>query len=162
MNIETPVIQLLTQVEHEAVSRSFRASNELRSAALIVLRGRRSGRRYRVPYTGTSRAVGANGRTRKRKPRYYTASAPGEAPANRTGAYRMSFRPTPTHRKENGVTRVYASVSSDYKVNGKLLGEVLDQGTKEGRIAPRPHRQKIIDKAKPAINQIFSEPYIRR
>lgn len=162
MNIQTPVMQILTQVEHEAVSRSFRGSNEIRSAALIVLRGRRSGRRYRVPYTGPARAVGANGKTRKRKPRYYTASAPGEAPANRTGTYRNSYTPTPSYKKQGGVMTVYAGISSNYRVNGKLLGDILDRGTRDGRIAPRPHRQKIIDKAKPAIDRIFSEPYIRR
>ena len=55
-------------------NRTYRASNELRNAALHVLRGKRSGRLYRVPNT-------------KQK---YRASAPGEPPAARTGAFRLS------------------------------------------------------------------------
>ena len=67
----------MAAVERELPSRAFRASNELRNAALEVLGGGRSGRTYRKPGGGT-----------------YQASAPGEPPAARTGTLRNSWRPT--------------------------------------------------------------------
>ena len=75
----------LKGVQKEVSQRAYRASNELRNAELYVLRGQRSGKKYRVPGT-------------RRK---YTASAPGESPAVRTGVFRLSWG-THVHVEKNG------------------------------------------------------------
>ena len=58
------------EINRQALSRGVRAVNALRSAELRALKGRRTGRVYRRPFT---------------KKATYTASAPGEPPARRTG-----------------------------------------------------------------------------
>ena len=56
----------------------MRAVNAIRNAELEVLRGKRSGRVYRKPHTKS----------------HYTASAPGEPPARRTGNLRLNWNGT--------------------------------------------------------------------
>ena len=70
------VKEAVKDTKQEVAARAVRASNELRNAALNVLRGQRTGRVYRKPHT---------------KHATYTASAPGEPPAVRTGMLRMSW-----------------------------------------------------------------------
>lgn len=70
------VKQMVCEVETKAKASAVRASNELRNSALFVLKGQRSRKRYKKPHT---------------KRAYYTASAPGEPPAVRTGMLRMSW-----------------------------------------------------------------------
>lgn len=126
-------------------SRGYRAANELRNASQLVLRGQRSGRRYRVPGTR----------------KHYTASAPGEPPAVRTGAFRASWQPK---QKVNVGTYNQVSVTSYIESrqrtdNGKYnLGSMLENGS--GRMAPRPYKEKIQEKAKPKIIKIYKEPYM--
>ena len=62
--------ELISDIEHQMMSRAYQAAQALKKAELQVLRGQGGGRRYRVPGTGAS----------------YTASAPGQPPAVRTGA----------------------------------------------------------------------------
>lgn len=126
-------------------SRGYRAANELRNASQLVLRGKRSGRRYRVPGTR----------------RHYTASAPGEPPAVRTGVFRASWQP----KKEvnvgtNNQISVRSYIESRQRTdNGKYnLGSILENGS--GRMAPRPYKEKIQEKAKPKIVKIYKEPYM--
>ena len=125
-------------------SRAYRVANELRNASQEVLRGQRSGRTYRVP--GTRRR--------------YTASAPGESPANRTGTFRASWQPK-TETIKSGVdgmsVRAYVE-SSTRTDNGKyLLGDVLEDGT--GKMSPRPYKKKIQEKRLKKIVKIYKEPY---
>lgn len=126
-------------------SRGYRAANELRNASQLVLRGQRSGRRYRVPGTR----------------KHYTASAPGEPPAVRTGAFRASWQPK---QKVNVGTYNQVSVTSYIESrqrtdNGKYnLGSMLENGS--GRMAPRPYKENIQEKAKPKIIKIYKEPYM--
>lgn len=111
----------LKGVQKEVSQRAYRASNELRNAELYVLRGQRSGKKYRVPGT-------------RRK---YTASAPGESPAVRTGVFRLSWG-THVHVEKNGTHfRAVSAIESKERAGGRLLGEMLENGT--GRIAPRPY-----------------------
>ena len=42
----------LKGIQREVSQRAYRASNELRNASLYVLRGKRSGKIYKVPNTG--------------------------------------------------------------------------------------------------------------
>ncbi|WHH58307.1 HK97 gp10 family phage protein [Petroclostridium sp. X23] len=144
MDIQSTGHKLFKQVEQQVKARVYRASNELRNASQFVLRGQRTGRRYRVPFTGGKR----------RKPRYYTASAPGEAPANRTGALRASWWQRPRAIKEGSKVTVYPAIASELK-----YGKILEDGTRDGRIAPRPFVDKIKEKAMPRIRSIYKAPY---
>lgn len=126
-------------------SRGMRAANELRNAAQLVLRGQRSGRRYRVP--GTKR--------------YYTASAPGEPPAVRTGTFRAGWQPKQEVKSWVGTdVSVRSYIESGTKTdNGRYtLGSILEDGT--SRMAPRPYQEKIQQKALPKIKNILKEPYM--
>lgn len=131
----------LKGVQKEVSQKAYRASNELRNAELYVLRGQRSGKKYRVPGT-------------RRK---YTASAPGESPAVRTGVFRLSWG-THVHVEKNGTHfRAVSAIESKERAGGRLLGEMLENGT--SRIAPRPYKQKVIDRALPKIKAIYQKPY---
>lgn len=143
-DIETQWEQLRDSIKHQMASRGYRASNELRNAALEVLKGQRGGRRYRVPGTGA----------------YYTASAPGEPPAVRTGVFRLSWKPESF--VENGGNRVVARIRNESTTNnGRYkLAEILEQGTPGGQMAPRPHHERIQREALPHITRIYSEPYV--
>ena len=150
-------------IRHQLVSRAYRGSNELRNASQLVLRGQRHGRRYIVPGTGR---VTYYKRTHTAKITYkrYTASAPGEPPAVRTGIFRMSWKPQVyvDHTKEPDHLSVISRVESYTRTeNGKyLLGEILEEGSPGGKIAPRPHHEKIQEKALPKIMKIYNEPYV--
>lgn len=145
-------------IKIQMVSRGYRASNELRNASQLVLRGQRSGRRYIVPGTGSVKYNKRN-KTAKITYRYYTASAPGEPPAVRTGAFRSSWqRKSYVEGKGDSFTVVSEVESITRTDNGKyLLGEILEEGT--GKMAPRPHHEKIQQKALPNILKIYNEPY---
>ena len=135
------VATTLKGIQKEVSQRAYRASNELRNAELYVLRGQRSGKKYRVPGT-------------RRK---YTASAPGESPAVRTGVFRLSWG-THVHVEKNGTHfRAVSAIESKERAGGRRLGEMLENGT--GRIAPRPYKQKVIDRALPKIKAIYQKPY---
>lgn len=137
--LDTDLREIAEKIQHQMESRAVRASYELYNASQLVLRGQRHGRRYRVP--GTEQ--------------YYTASAPGEPPAVRTGAFRMSWQP-----KSQRVFGTYFSrIESDYRVGGGRynLGDLLEDGTK--RMAPRPYSDQIVQRAEKKINAIYSEPY---
>jgi hypothetical protein len=127
----------LKGVEKEVASRAYRASNELRNASLYVLRGQRSGHRYKIPHTKQT----------------YQASAPGEAPAVRTGVFRLSWGTRVHVEKQGKVFRAVSSINSNVKVGGHLLGEILEHGTK--RMAARPYKQAVRDRATPKIKEIY-------
>ena len=129
----------LDKIEQQMEGRAYRGANELRNAALQVLRGQGGGRQYTIPGT-------------KRK---YTASAPGSPPAVRTGAFRLSWQPSANVAFGSYISRV----ESELRVsNGRyILGQLLEDGT--SKMAPRPHQDKIKEKALPEIRRIYDEPY---
>lgn len=130
---------IVDAIKTEMERRSYLAANELRNSSLRVLRGQRSGRQYTVPGTKTK----------------YTASAPGEPPAARTGTFRRSWQPTATVVYGSYISRIETDVRTD---NGRYtLGEVLENGT--GRMAPRPHHDRILEDAEPNIFKIYDENY---
>lgn len=150
-----PVEAAKEHIKHQMRGRAYRAANELRNASLLVLRGQRTGRRYKVP--GTYRLQKDKTTGKKRHGRYYTASAPGEPPANRTGTFRNSWQASSTGSDATGVYK--SIITSDVRTdNGKHnLGDILENGT--NRMAPRPFEEPIIKKAMPKIRKIYSEPY---
>ena len=142
------------QIQHQMANRSYRAANELRNSALIVLRGQRSGRRYKVP--GTYRRQRDKVSGKMKNGRYYTASAPGEPPAVRTGTFRNSWQATARGPIFGSyISRIESDATTD---NGQHnLGEILENGT--SRMAPRPYKDRILDHAERKIVKIYSEPY---
>lgn len=154
-SIQEQVEKITSEIKQEMERRSYFAANELRNAALLVLRGQRSGRRYKVPGTYRRQRDAKTGRMKNG--RYYTASAPGEPPAVRTGVFRMSWQPTAKVAFGSYISRIESDVTTpDGRYN---LGELLEDGTKNGKIAPRPYQDKILKKATPEIVRVYSEPY---
>ena len=132
-DIQRRIQQTVKDTKNKAKSCAVRASNVLRNSALNVLRGQRSGRQYKKPGTKAT----------------YTASAPGEPPAVRTGMLRMSWGLSATG---NGDGTYTAGIYTDVP-----YAQLLDEGTPGGKIAPRPYKEKIIEQSRPQIIQIFSE-----
>ena len=127
----------VANINRKVISRGVRAVNAMRNAELEVLKGQRSGRVYRKPF---SRAT-------------YTASAPGESPARRTGNLRMHW---------NGQVNSKSSSSGGVAIVAELESQEsyaahLENGT--SRMAPRPFVEKIKQEATPEIQKIYSEPY---
>ncbi len=146
--IRTIVNKTVEEIEQKAMKRGYQAANVLTNEVKKVLSGQRSGRNYKVKGTG--------GKSKKSGV-VYTASAPGEPPAIRFGTLRTSFKRRSYSEKKGNELIIHAITESDLQVNGHLLGDLLENGTK--RIAPRPYKQKTIDAALPKVTEIFSRSY---
>ena len=148
--LEQGIADITETIQRKMEARSFRAANELRSSALRVLRGQRSGRRYKVPGTHRRQRDKVDGKMKNG--RYYTASAPG------TGVFRMSWQPSASKMSSGSCI---ARIESDAKTeNGRhVLGQLLEDGT--GRMAPRPYQDRIVEDALPKIMDIYSRAYFR-
>lgn len=134
--LKIAVDDTVKKVNLEAASRGVRAVNAIRNAELEVLRGKRSGRVYRKPHTKS----------------HYTASAPGEPPARRTGNLRLNWNGTVESSSTGSGLRVTAVLESQERYS-----TYLENGTR--RMAPRPFKQPISEKAMPEIERIYHEKY---
>lgn len=140
-------------IQHQMERRSYLAANELRNASLQVLRGQRSGRRYKVPGTYRRQKDKTDGKVKNG--RYYTASAPGEPPAVRTGAFRLSWQPTTRVLFGSYISRIESDLRTE---NGThTLGQILEDGT--SKMAARPYQDAILEKATKPILRIYGQPY---
>lgn len=113
-------------IDLEARKKVQAAANIARNEVLETLSGPRHGRRYRVP--GTSR--------------FYTASAPGEPPAQRTGRLRSSIR---IEYSLDGLTAWVGSPLT-YAIQ-------LERGTRH--MAPREFIRPAFTKVLPQIKATF-------
>lgn len=148
--IKMKVSEITENINHQTKSRGVQVVNAIRSAELEVLKGQRSGKKYRKPYTGSKTRE-----ERKKsgyKPRMYTASAPGEAPARRSGNLRLHWNGNVETKDTSGGMEVIAVLES-----GEKYAEALEKGT--SKMAPRPFVEKIKEKALPEIRKIYGEPY---
>lgn len=134
--LKIAVDDTVKKVNREAASRGMRAVNAIRNAELEVLRGKRSGRVYRKPHTKS----------------HYTASAPGEPPARRTGNLRLNWNGTVESSSTGSGLRVTAVLESQERYS-----TYLENGTR--RMAPRPFKRPISEKAMPEIERIYHEKY---
>lgn len=143
--IEAKTQEVVDEVKKQMISRGVRATNELINAKNLTLRGKRSGRKYLVPGTR----------------RHYIASKAGEVPAVRTGQYRNAWDEKSFADNSGSGMMVHATIESRVRTDGGkyLLGDLLENGSPNGKIAARPHHDKIIEKAKPKIRKIYKEPY---
>lgn len=134
--LKIAVDDTVKKVNREAASRGMRAVNAIRNAELEVLSGKRSGRVYRKPHTKS----------------HYTASAPGEPPARRTGNLRLNWNGTVESSSTGSGLRVTAVLESQERYS-----TYLENGTR--RMAPRQFKQPISEKAMPEIERIYHEKY---
>ncbi len=134
--LKIAVDDTVKKVNREAASRGMRAVNAIRNAELEVLSGKRSGRVYRKPHTKS----------------HYTASAPGEPPARRTGNLRLNWNGTVESSSTGSGLLVTAVLESQERYS-----TYLENGTR--RMAPRPFKQPISEKAMPEIERIYHEKY---
>ena len=134
-SIEVSVQEVVETIRAQLPDRAYRGANELRNSALDVLKGKGGGRTYRVP--GSKRT--------------YSASAPGEVPAVRTGVFRSSWQPSSFGGGDSYTSRIETGV---------FYAGWLENGTPGGQMAPRPHHTKIQEHALPKIARIYSEPYL--
>ncbi len=148
--IRMTVSEVTADIDYQVKSRGTRAVNALRNAEKRVLQGQRSGRKYRKPYTG-----GKSKAERKKsgyRPPMYTASAPGEPPARRSGNLRLHWYGDVQPRATSRGTEVLAVLES-----GERYASALENGT--SKMAPRPFVERIKAEAAPEIKKIYSEPY---
>ena len=129
--VQAKVGEMKARVNQQVLSRGTRAVNQLRNAELEVLRGKGSGRTYRkYPYKST-----------------YQASAPGEPPARRTGNLRLHW----TGNVKGGGGNITLELES-----AEFYAGYLENGTR--KMARRPFKDRITQKALPPIKAIFNEP----
>lgn len=140
MEIDIPgaAQNFVQDIEKQVASRAIRAANVLLKQERSVLSNspKRSGKVYRKP---------ASAKT-------YTASAPGEPPALRTGDLRRSFRPLGKSEIIQSEKRYTPGIHTDVK-----YAPFLENGT--SRISPRPYAEEIKQKAFPEVKAIFEEKY---
>jgi hypothetical protein len=143
--------EITAEIEKQIEERLTMASFVVHGQVVKDLSGVKSGREYPVP--GTGKVVDkekklANGRIfHYRKlvgATYYTASAPGEAPAVRLGDLRTDYKAKVEGKGMNAVGLVGSHL--DYSV-------YLEKGTSE--IYPRPHLLPAMQKMKPKIIKLF-------
>lgn len=139
-SIKIKVDEIVNGLNNQVKARSTRVINELRNAELWVLSGQRSGKVYHKPKT-----IKAT----------YRASAPGEAPARCGGDLRREWM---GEINSAHISNAKIQVTAAF-VSGVRYSKYLDEGTPGGKIAPRPLKEPIIEKAKPKIEAIFREPY---
>ncbi len=149
----------INSIKRQMASRCSRSANALRNAALDVLKGTRSGRVYKIPGThGKRRSKATKALTEEyghklKGGQLYRASAPGEPPASRLDKFRPSWQPTTICDGTSFISRIETNMN----VNGHNLGAILEYGT--SKMAPRPHHDRIREKALPKIREIYSETY---
>ena len=155
--IQVKVSEMTADINHQARSRGARAVNALRNAELEVLKGQRSGRVYKKPYTHgkASRATKELSKEYRHKLRggqLYRASAPGEAPARRSGNLRLHWSGDVKSRdKPDGGIEVVAELES-----GEKYAYYLEEGK---GMEKRPFIEKIKEKALPEIERIYNRPF---
>ena len=133
MEVRVACERIVESIKKQIQSRAVRVANEMKNAELEVMSGERHGRRYRVPGTRA----------------YYTASAPGEPPAVRTGNFRNSWQPAAAMEGNRAVSKLES---------GSPLADMLENGT--SKMAPRPHQKKILETATPKALAIYNERYV--
>lgn len=140
----------LEGIEKEYGKRAYKVANQTRNELIKVMQGTRSGRVYKVPGTHGNNGGRASGVE-------YTASAPGEVPAIRTGGLRSSYGAKLSMSRSGNNLTLESGVESGYRSGNYLIGELLENGTKN--MDPRPFKEQVIDKVTPYAQRIYSAPY---
>jgi HK97 gp10 family phage protein len=143
------------ELERLLKERVEKASLHLTNETKRTLSGQRHGREYFVPGTGSLQRVQIVNRLGRRQHVYkrvgasmYTASAPGEAPAVRTGNLRRRIR---YEMQPVTPAEIASKVGSpdEYSV-------YLEHGTR--KMAARPFLRRTYEEQLPALKRILGEP----
>lgn len=126
--LEIELKGVMEQVNSEAKGKAFMTLNAMYNSAQKVLSGQRSGRRYRVPHSR----------------RMYTASAQGEAPANRTGNLRRNW----------SKSVIGVNTADGVKITHRLTSDMKYASILEER-KNRPFTDRIIDGALSEVEMIY-------
>ena len=126
--------EVMHSIGQTASQRMLEAVNVVRNQALETLSGNRTGRTYKVPGTG----------------RTYTASAPGEPPAQASGELRQSVKVAVVAEEK----RLIGLAGSDSK-----HAAPLEFGTRN--MAARPWLRISFEKVLPKIKEILSRRWFR-
>ncbi len=132
IKLESHLSEVMAKMQTVAKERMTEAVNEVRNTTLKTLSGPRSGRIYTIPGTH----------------KQYTASSPGEAPAQRLGELRQSV----STLVEGAGAELSGQVGTD-----KKYGPMLEYGTKN--MAPRPWLRPSFERAEAAIKAIFGREW---
>lgn len=124
--------ELNMRLDQEAPKKMFKAANEVRNTVLETLSGPRSGLTYRVPDSST----------------FYTASAPGEAPASATSELRQSIKSTVEGKGRSVIGKVKASANHALP---------LEFGTRN--MAARPFMKPSFEKALQEVRRILTRKW---
>ena len=124
--------EVLKAIDDGAIKRMSEAVNEVRTVTLETLSGQRSGRTYFVP--GTQKT--------------YTASAPGEPPAQVTSGLRQSVR---------GVIESTGPTLDGVVGTPLSYGARLEKG--DSTMAPRPWLKPSFEKAQDKVKAIFARKW---
>ena len=124
--------ELMKSLDQTAPKRMMEATNELRNTVLETLSGNRSGRTYKVPDTE----------------RTYTASAPGEPPAQATSDLRKSVKSSVEGKGRSVLGKVKAEAKHALP---------LEFGTRN--MAARPFMKPSFDKSLDAIRRILTRTW---
>ena len=132
ITFENHIKEAIDKLNGTAMARMNEAVNEVRNKTLETLSGERHGRTYYVP--GTHKT--------------YTASAPGEPPAQATGHLRQNL--------QKGVelegTQVVGYVGTEDK-----FGPMLEFGTRN--MAPRVWLRKSFEESEEKVKEIFTRQW---
>ena len=124
--------EVLKAIDDGAIKRMSEAVNEVRTVTLETLSGERSGRTYFVP--GTQKT--------------YTASAPGEPPAQVTSGLRQSVR---------GVIESTGPTLDGIVGTPLKYGARLEKG--DSKMAPRPWLKPSFEKAQDRVKAILGRKW---
>lgn len=131
VKITSNIKEISRDLEQSRLKKMIKAVSTVRNNTMETLSGNRSGRTYHVP--GTSRT--------------YTASSPGEPPAQATGRLRQSVK----YKVEHGGKTGHVGTGLDY-------GASLEYGT--SKIKPRPWLKPSFSKSEREVKQILGERWL--
>jgi len=133
------------ELERTQLDKMNKAVHAVRTTTLNTLAGQGTGRTYKVP--GTKRT--------------YTASAPGEPPAQATGELRQHVSVDVSGNSGKLIGRVGIPSSAKHKTTKVSIGDYaicLEYGTKN--MEPRPWLKRSFDESKPEVERIFGEQWL--
>ncbi len=136
---EIHIQEAINKIDSAACDRMSSAVNEVRNVTLETLSGQRTGQVYRLPGSGS----------------FYTASAPGEAPATRLGDLKKSIHAVV--EDEDGSVVGYVGIPKGEKADE--YGPALEYGT--SKIAARPWLRPSFEKSEEKVQQIFGEDWMK-
>ncbi len=117
-----------------------------------------SGKRYpsRPPSRPASATTRRRASGRSSPGKFYTASAPDEPPAIRTGGYRDAWLASGAFEARDGHGVMAVVYNSIYVGKGRVpLWDILQRGRKDGTLQPRPHIDKALELARPEIEALI-------